>query len=157
MAPGKNSPAAPDFITVPGGVVFIDIYRDQEPFTFWAKNLAQAALNPYAANHVKRDIVIQREDRSRELYREGPYDVRTVVRPLNSILREIEASGLESFLERRRGESSEVQHGDDSELPATWALARDDPVPGTTPLRQVTSGGARLREGAPRRRQVRLA
>jgi hypothetical protein len=64
-------------------------------------------LGRYAGG-VSRDIVIRDSTGARELYREGPYNQITVNRPLNRILAEIEAEGLESFLRKRQIEQGQI-------------------------------------------------
>jgi hypothetical protein len=60
--------------------------------------------------------VIEDETRQRELYREGPYDVRSVVRPLDRILAQIKEVGLDQFLSSRR---------DPRSLPGTINVLRE--------------------------------
>jgi len=108
MPRGHKRDHIPEYVSVPGGVVFIDVFRGQQPVEFWVKNFAKASINPYAGNHVKRDIVILDDTRQRELYREGPYELRSVVRPLNRLLSEIGQVGLESFLRERQIETAQV-------------------------------------------------
>jgi len=69
----------PEEIEVPGGVVSIDPYKGRSAILVWSKALVSAFWRSYfAAEEMKRDIVIRDETRQRVLYREGPYDAITV-------------------------------------------------------------------------------
>lgn len=79
----------------------------QEETLFWLRTLLFSTFDPYAATDLQRDIVIEDPTRNSALFREGPYDAITVVRPLERILNEIGEVGLEQFLSRRRDPTSQ--------------------------------------------------
>jgi hypothetical protein len=84
-------------IEVPGGVVLIDLRRQKSRVVTWLR----VVLNAFDELDLKRDIVIQDASRSRELYREGPYDGILVTQPLERMLAEIRSEGLDQFLFKR--------------------------------------------------------
>jgi hypothetical protein len=91
-------------IEVPGGVVLIDLRRQKGRVVTWLR----IALNAFDELDLKRDIVIQDASRSRELYREGPYDGILVTQPLERILAEIRSEGLDQFLFKRQVEWARI-------------------------------------------------
>lgn len=62
----------------------------------------------FAAERLKRDIVIRDETRQWVLYREGPYDGITVAQPLERLLSEVRSKGLDTFLRTRQVAASQV-------------------------------------------------
>jgi hypothetical protein len=94
-------------VPVPGGIVTIDLYRGMNPVLWWIWTVVQVPLKgPNWVGRIKRDLVISDESGSRELYREGPYNNITVVNPLEQVLAEIRADGLDQFLFKRQAEES---------------------------------------------------
>jgi hypothetical protein len=57
---------------------------------------------------MKQDIVIYDESKIRELYRDGPYDSITLVRPLNQLVHQIKETGLEAFLRTSQLEAGQL-------------------------------------------------
>ena len=99
----------PSEIEVPGGVVSIDPRKGTSGIGLWSKLLLSALWRSYfAAERMERDIVVRDETRQRELYREGPYDAITVVRPLERLLNEVRSNGLDAFLRTRQIAASQV-------------------------------------------------
>ncbi len=70
--------------------------------------LLRIILNVLDELDLKRDIVIEDPSRSRELYREGPYDGITVSPPLERILAEIKSDGLDQFLFKHQVEQGRI-------------------------------------------------
>jgi hypothetical protein len=96
-------------VPVPGGVVTIDLYRGVNPVLWWIWTVVQVPIKgPNWVSRVKRDLVISDESGERELYREGPYNNITVVNPLERIVAEIRADGLDQFLFKRQAEESRI-------------------------------------------------
>jgi hypothetical protein len=96
-------------VPVPGGIVTIDLYRGVHPALWWVWKAVQVPIKgPNWVSSIKRDIVISDESGQRELYREGPYSNITVVNPLNRIVAEIRANGLDQFLFKRQAEESRI-------------------------------------------------
>jgi hypothetical protein len=91
-------------ILVPGGVITVDLNRQRNRVWMWIRIVLQAG----SEFRLQRDIVIQDASRSRELYREGPYDGITVNSPLDRIVAEIEADGLDQFLFKRQAAESRI-------------------------------------------------
>jgi hypothetical protein len=92
-------------IPVPGGVITIDLNRQRNRVWTWIRIVLQSAGGELT---LQRDIVIHDASRSRELYREGPYDGITVKNPLNRIVAEIEADGIDQFLFKRQAAESRI-------------------------------------------------
>jgi hypothetical protein len=92
-------------ILVPGAVITIDLNRQRNPVWTWARIVLQSAGGELT---LQRDIVIQDASRSRELYREGPYDGITVKNPLDRIVAEIRADGIDRFLFKRQAAESRI-------------------------------------------------
>lgn len=83
-------------IAVPGGVVVIDPYRNVNRVWFWIRAVSSIFWRSYfAAARLERDIVILDSSRTRELYRDGPYNSITITAPLDRLLRDIEEHGLD--------------------------------------------------------------
>jgi hypothetical protein len=96
-------------VSIPGGIVTIDLYRGVNPVLWWIWTVVRFPLTgPNGVSLIKRDLVISDDSGERELYREGPYDNITVVHPLERILAEIRADGLDQFLFKRRVEGSRI-------------------------------------------------
>jgi hypothetical protein len=92
-------------ILVPGGVITIDLNRERNRVWTWIRIVLQSAGGELT---LQRDIVIQDASQSRELYREGPYDGITVKNPLDRIVAEIRADGIDQFLFKRQAEESRI-------------------------------------------------
>jgi hypothetical protein len=92
-------------IRVPGGVITIDLNR-QRSRLWTSMRIASEAVGGELL--LQRDIVIHDPSRSRELYREGPYDGITVVKPLDRIVAEVRAYGIDQFLFKRQAEESRI-------------------------------------------------
>jgi hypothetical protein len=92
-------------IVVPGGVITIDLNRQRSRVWTGIRILFQSAGGELM---LQRDIVIQDASRSRELYREGPYDGITVKSPLDRIVAEIRADGMDRFLFKRQAAESRI-------------------------------------------------
>jgi hypothetical protein len=99
----------PGGVPVPGGIVTIDLYRGVNPVLWWIWAVMQVPIRgPNSVTRIKRDLVISDESGRRELYREGPYNNITVVNPLERIVAEIQADGLDQFLFKRQSEESRI-------------------------------------------------
>jgi hypothetical protein len=87
-------------IEIPGGVIIIDPYRkNTNRVWFWLRAISSIFWRGYfAAARSERDIVILDSSRSRELYRDGPYNSITIGAPLNQLLRDIQNQGLEKVI-----------------------------------------------------------
>lgn len=95
-------------VPVPGGFVTIDPYRGSSAVAHWLRlSLSIFWRSAYAASRSERDIVVLDEDH-RETYREGPYNEITVNNPLDRIIAEIKASGMDGFLRVRHIELSQL-------------------------------------------------
>lgn len=94
-------------VVVPGGVITIDLHRARNPFWTWLRivNLFLMAGNEL---RLKRDIVVSDPSRSRELYREGPYNGITVGSALNRLEADIRSEGMNKFLFKRQAEESRI-------------------------------------------------
>jgi len=93
-------------ITIPGGLVIVDPYRNQSPARFWGRALLGGIGGPYGVLGIRRDIVILDPTKRHELYRSGPYDAISVNTGLRRILAEIKDLGLDEFLRTRHSDST---------------------------------------------------
>jgi hypothetical protein len=62
----------------------------------------------YSVRGAEQDIVLKDSPYGRELYREGPFNNLSVQRALRTIVAEIERTGLEGFLRRKRIENAQL-------------------------------------------------
>jgi len=92
-------------ILVPGGVITIDLNRQRKRIWTWMRIVLQSAGSEL---RLQRDIVIQDASRSRELYRDGPYNGITVKSALDRIVAEIKADGIDEFLFKRQAVESRI-------------------------------------------------
>lgn len=110
---GKAEAKSDDFlkskggIAVPGGLVTIEPHRKEGDHVPKGRILLLAAVNPFAAIDVKRDIVVW-DEANDELYRDGPYDAITVKRPLARIAAELNRVGVDEFVASRGGGKSRI-------------------------------------------------
>lgn len=105
----KSAHMAPEEVEVPGGVVSIEPYKERSAILVWSKALISVFWRSYfAAESLKRDIVIRDETKQRVLYREGPYDGITVAQPLDRLLSEVRSNGLDAFLRARQITAGQV-------------------------------------------------
>lgn len=97
-------------IEVPGGVVTIDPYRKNvNRAWFWLRAISSIFWRGYfAASRLERDIVILDPSRSRELYRDGPYNSITITAPLDRLVRDIQKNGLENVIHTWQVNSSRL-------------------------------------------------
>jgi hypothetical protein len=93
-------------ILVPGGVITIDLNRQRSRVWTSLRIVSEAVGDGELL--LQRDIVIHDPSRSRELYREGPYNGITVGRPLDRIVAEVKADGIDQFLFKRQVEESRI-------------------------------------------------
>jgi hypothetical protein len=91
-------------VLVPGGVITIDLDSQRNRAWTWVRIVLQAE----SELRLKRDIVIQDASRSRQLYREGPYNGITVGRAIERIVAEIRADGIDQFLFKKQAEESRI-------------------------------------------------
>jgi hypothetical protein len=105
----KSESVLPEEIEVPGGVVSIDSYKGRPAILVWSKAVLSSLWRSYfAAEEMKRDIVIRDETRHRVLYPEGPYNAITVGGALDRLLSEVRSSGLDVFLRTRQVAASQL-------------------------------------------------
>jgi hypothetical protein len=105
-------------VAVPGGIVMIDPLRGRSKLGFWLRASAASLFSyTFSTASMKRDIVVLDQARDSVLYREGPYDGKTVSAAFAEIVRQINSVGLDQFKTMRGREA--VDSGPRTQLRTT--------------------------------------
>jgi hypothetical protein len=94
-------------IPIPGGLVRQDINRGQPAAFGWVRAFLEA-LGDGTGLRRRRDIVIYEAETMREVYRVGPYNGRTITRPMRRLVSQINQVGLDQFLRAEQIEDGKV-------------------------------------------------
>jgi hypothetical protein len=100
MEKGRRRPSG---FAVPGGYVTTKVRGGMSFIVSLPRNILQ-----FSARGFEQDIVILDTSRTRQLYREGPYNNISVQRPLQRTLADIEKVGLDEFLRSKQIENSQI-------------------------------------------------